>query len=731
MPITLDDVVLVDFETRSRADLKAIGGRNYAAHPSTEVLCACFYADGEHFEWRYHDTWMPPRVPILVAHNAIGFDRHVWTRMGWPEPDRWIDTAELARSSGLPAKLEDLGARILGVQKDTEGSRFTKALSLPSRAAARLGELPEITPEVLDRVVAYCRQDVEVMVALWPHVEDFIDLEPEVYAAWFAANERGVEFDADLARALLAADAKVAADVTGLMIEAIRDDLFRPALLRLGVGLPQKINPAALRTKLARACKAPKRCTCLKCTASDPARASTLIQARLFVSGLRHAATFCEWIRRAGGETHSAEYDNVEPLTRSPIAAVAKLARERLVLASIAAGKCSAGLARVSADGRMRDNVRYFGAHTGRGAGSGMQLQNLPHPEGLDAYGQSVVPKKIDGVDHPGWDDARVCAEADAPREWNQAEISMLLRACVKAPAGGVLVASDYSGVEARGNAWAAGQEDALALFRTGGDAYKPLACRLFAIAPDAFSKKTHFFERDTSKKANLGCGYGMGAPKFMLTAEKGGMKWRDPRECKGALCVDPVCGAHERDRGGKLFTHGAKLCVTAWREMNPRIVEFWYALERAAIEAVADRRAVSVDCAQAYEYTFAGEDLALMLPSGRPLVYRRAVLVEGKYGPQVRYEGAHGPEHTYGGKLCENAIQATCRDLLVAGMVACEAAGLPVVLTVHDEIVCEAPEARAEESLALLNACMTRLPAWAEGFPIAVEGWSAVRYRK
>ncbi len=349
--MNIDEVGIIDFETRSRADLKAIGGRNYADHPSTEVLCCVLYVEGEYFEWRLGDA-APPRIGILAAHNARGFDMHIWRRLGWPEPRRWIDTAELARCQGLPGDLEALGD-LIGVDKDMAGNRFTLALSQPSRAKDRLGLLPDITPAVLDVVVPYCRRDVEVLVAWWPKLADFIDLEPEVADVWHAANERGVCFDSDLARALLAADAHAAAGITGLPLEAIRDDLFLAECARLGVRLPKKFAPANLRKIVAKA---------------TDAETIALLEARLRVSALRHAATFCTLVRAAGGRTDSAQYSDVEPLTRSKIPAVAELARHRLALASIASGKLRAGLARVSPDGRMRDNVRYYGAHTGRGS---------------------------------------------------------------------------------------------------------------------------------------------------------------------------------------------------------------------------------------------------------------------------------------------------------------------------------------------------------------------------
>jgi DNA polymerase bacteriophage-type len=328
---------------------------------------------------------------------------------------------------------------------------------------------------------------------------------------------------------------------------------------------------------------------------------------------------------------------------------------------------------------------------------------------------------------------------ARALRGWplTQHQMNILLRACLMASPGNTLIACDYGQVEARALAWAAGDEPALEAFRDPkGDPYARLACKLFSIPLAAFDKDAHKQQRDTSKKAELGCGYQMGPPKFTITAEKGGMVWKEAALCIGAACTDPLCGKVEytKARGGQPpqpFTHGAATIVEAWRETHPAIVNFWEELKWAAIEATEGRPS------QAGPYEFARVDNATwcMLPSGRPIVYNGMRVDRGEKGrskdlsyldPETGF-----PKRTYGGALAENVTQAFCRDLLARALVQAEDAGLCPVLHVHDEIVCDVPKDAGKEALDLLELIMSELPAWAEGFPMKVDGFVSERYRK
>src|SRR5262245_32886207 len=157
-----DDCVFFDLETQSLADVKAVGGRKYAAHPSTRVLTADFLIDGVHHAWVPDHLWdgPPPRLEaevvtpagcrspvvvhpgpdlpgpvreavsrdrVFVGHNLAEFDAWVWTHRLRPIPTRWFDTLLTARAAGLPGKLDELGKRLLGRGKD-EGKAVLKRL---------------------------------------------------------------------------------------------------------------------------------------------------------------------------------------------------------------------------------------------------------------------------------------------------------------------------------------------------------------------------------------------------------------------------------------------------------------------------------------------------------------------------------------------------------------------------------------------------------------------------
>jgi DNA polymerase len=175
-----------------------------------------------------------------------------------------------------------------------------------------------------------------------------------------------------------------------------------------------------------------------------------------------------------------------------------------------------------------------------------------------------------------------------------------------------------------------------------------------------------------------------------------------------------------------------AEVIKSDWREANPFIVKLWYDLESAAKAAIRNPGTAYGVPSKKVIFKVEDEWLLMRLPSGRRLAYLRPEIdAEGSvtYMGIDTYTRQWGRVKTYAGKLAENLTQAVARDLLVTGMFNLEAAGYPIVLTVHDEIVSEVDEGfgSVEEAAEL----MCRLPEWAKGIPLAAEGWASKRYRK
>jgi DNA polymerase len=194
-----------------------------------------------------------------------------------------------------------------------------------------------------------------------------------------------------------------------------------------------------------------------------------------------------------------------------------------------------------------------------------------------------------------------------------------------------------------------------------------------------------------------------------------------------------------------------------AWRAANPKIVQYWYDLENAAVRSLRHGGVtVAGPAGRQVKFRKAGSFLWALLPSGRALCYPypelRTVTTpwgdekealtfmtvidmtqkkKSKALPDPNSKGKWQRVSTYGGSLAENMTQAVARDLLVEAMRAIEAEGIEVIFHVHDELVAEVKKFRAQYALERMEALMSVAPAWAEGLPLAAEGFHARRYRK
>lgn len=354
-------------------------------------------------------------------------------------------------------------------------------------------------------------------------------------------------------------------------------------------------------------------------------------------------------------------------------------------------------------DGRIRGLTQYGGAmRTLRWAGRGPQIQNYPRPsKAIDA--RAALDDIIWGVD---------AATIDFAHGNPMDVISQCLRGAYVPAKGRAFAVCDYSGIEARVVAWLAGQEDALDVFRLGLDIYKKAASDVGSTS------------RDLGKLLVLSCGFGAGPRRVRIIAQ------------------NPPYFI-------ELSPEDAVRNVYGWRSANHHIRSLWYDVDdlaRMVIKGrVSDRwtwtRSKRIAFRMATDERLAGAML-MKLPSGRVIVYRNALVEELINDPDgaadveevIRYDGFDWTKkwtriRTWGGKLVENATQATARDLLADAILQLDDDDL--LTTIHDEIIAEPLQERADARLAEMKAVMAVPPPWALGLPLKAEGEVMTRYGK
>lgn len=270
------------------------------------------------------------------------------------------------------------------------------------------------------------------------------------------------------------------------------------------------------------------------------------------------------------------------------------------------------------------------------------------------------------------------------------------LRDAVRAPKGKKLVVGDSSNIEARMVCWIAGQEDVLEKYRVGEDLYCEMASAVYGRPITKADK-----ERQLGKVAVLGLGFGMGKTKFYDTAT--GSQWRIEIE--------------------KSVTD---MAVDVFRDRYDKVVDFWEYLNDYVIPAMADGREIFADPRGLIRTCKGG----LILPNGRTLKYpnlhqRKNPDPESFFKTEWVFDVREGARiiktRLYGGKLCENIVQALAR-IVVLDQAVEVSRSYKVALLVHDEVVCCVSDEVKDECEKLLLRVMSKTPPWAEGLPLGAE---------
>lgn len=395
-----------------------------------------------------------------------------------------------------------------------------------------------------------------------------------------------------------------------------------------------------------------------------------------------------QWLADNGVETDTLGKKAVAELLKTAPPQLQKVLTLRQQLAKSSVKKYQAMETAVCADGRARGMFQFYGANrTGRWAGRIIQMQNLPQNH-LDDLSEAR------GLVRAGGFDALEMLYEDVPDT-----LSQLIRTAFVPQENRKFIVADFSAIEARVIAWLAGEKWRQDVFAQGKDIYCASASQMFGVPVEKHGVNGHL--RQKGKIAELALGYGgsVGALKAMGALEMG-------------LSEDEL-----------------PALVSAWRQANPKIVQFWWAVDRAVMDAVTRKTTTKT-----HGIIFSARNgmLFITLPSGRNLAYVKPKIGENRFGGDcITYEGVGGTKKweridSYGPKFVENIVQATSRDILCYAMQTLRCCS--IVMHIHDEVVIE-----ADRRMSLQAVCdqMGRTPPWAKGLQLRADGYETDFYKK
>lgn len=394
------------------------------------------------------------------------------------------------------------------------------------------------------------------------------------------------------------------------------------------------------------------------------------------------------WLKEQGVESESLDKKAVTALLANVPTPLKEVLELRQQLAKSSVKKYQAMQNTVCSDGRARGMFQFYGANrTGRFSGRHIQLQNLPQNHLSDL-------KCARDLVRQGNYEALEMLYDSVPDV-----LSQLIRTAFIPKEGRKFIVADFAAIEARVLSWLARERWRMDVFANNGDIYCATAGRMFHCNVVKHGENGHL--RQKGKQAELACGYGgsVGALKAFGALESG-------------MKEDEL-----------------KPLVDAWRSANPNIVDFWWAVDRAAKDCIKER---STKVTHGIRFIYQGGMMFIELPSGRRLSYVKPRIGENQFvSESITYMGLDLSKkwariESYGPKLVENITQAISRDILCYAMQTLRT--MDIVAHVHDELIIE-----CDERIPLPVICeqMARTPPWAEGLLLRADGFECQFYQK
>jgi len=643
----------IDIETFSTEDLARSGVYRYAEAPDFRILLFGYSVNDGPVQVAdlASGGTIPAEILCALSDPAVeknafnaSFERVCLSRLlrdmsllregEFLSPVSWRCTMIRCAYLGLPLSLANAGA-VLGLdkQKLTEGKDLIRFFCLPAKPSLLNGQScrngPSSDPERWKRFVEYNRRDVEAEMQIQERLRNYPvpDSVWQEYELDQEINDRGIQVDRELVDAALRLD------------DMSREELTAELSKRTALANPNS------------------------------------------VSQIR------QWLADHGSEAETLGKKQVAAMLQDANPEIREVLILRQQLAKSSVKKYEAMRNTVCRDGRIHGMFQFYGAsRSGRWAGRGVQLQNLPqnHLPDLDRARETVLSGDY-GILKTLYDSV-----PDV--------LSELIRTAF-VPASGKFIVADFSAIEARVIAWLAGETWRTEVFQSGGDIYCASASQMFHVPVEKHGVNGHLRQKGKIAELALGYGGGTGALKSMGALEMG----IPPEE------LQPL--------------------VEAWRASNPNIVRLWWNVDRAVKTAIREKTAVHMG---RLSFVYRSGMLFVILPSGRSLAYVKPRLGLNRFGAvSVAYQGLNAAKkwdliESYGPKFVENTVQGISRDLLCTAML--RLGKRRIVAHVHDEVIIEKePGDSVEEVCRIMGEC----PPWAEGLILRADGYECDQYRK